>query len=52
MSAHKTKVPAAPSLFKKTLDECRDLYVAAGRLCAHEYPHLISPQGDATSLSS
>lgn len=46
MSAPNPKVPAAPSLFKKTLDECRELYVAAGRLCVHEYPHLISPQGD------
>jgi Holliday junction resolvasome RuvABC ATP-dependent DNA helicase subunit len=46
MAAQNPKVPAEPSLFKKTLDECRELYVAAGRLCAHEYPHLISPQGD------
>jgi hypothetical protein len=39
-------LPAAPSLFDKTLNECRELYVSAGRLCALEYPHLTSPQGD------
>ena len=39
-------IPAAHSLFKKTLEECRELYVSSGRLCAHEYPQLISPKGD------
>jgi len=39
-------IPAAQSLFKKTLEECQELYVSSGRLCAHEYPKLISPQGD------
>lgn len=39
-------VPNRPSLFTRTLDECRELYVSSGQLCAHEYPHLISRQGD------
>jgi Holliday junction resolvasome RuvABC ATP-dependent DNA helicase subunit len=46
MTAPHLELPAAPSLFKTTLNECRELYVAAGRLCAHEYPQLIAPQGD------
>jgi SpoVK/Ycf46/Vps4 family AAA+-type ATPase len=36
----------SPSLFTRTLDECRELYVSSGKLCAHEYPHLISQQGN------
>ena len=39
-------VPSSPSLFNRTLDECRDLYVSSGRLCAQEYPHLIAKDGD------
>ncbi len=39
-------VPNHPSLFARTLDECRELYVSSGKLCAHEYPHLISKKGD------
>ena len=31
---------------RSTLDECRELYVSSGQLCAHEYPHLIAKQGD------
>jgi hypothetical protein len=33
-------------LFKRTLDECRELYVSSGRLCAQEYPHLLPRGGD------
>jgi hypothetical protein len=40
------KIPDSPSLLTRTLDECRELYVSSGRLCAHEYPHLISKKGD------
>jgi AAA+ superfamily predicted ATPase len=40
------KIPDSPSLLTRTLDECRELYVSSGRLCAHEYPHLISQKGD------
>jgi uncharacterized tellurite resistance protein B-like protein len=40
------EIPNQPSLFTRTLDECRELYVSSGQLCAHEYPHLISQQGD------
>jgi hypothetical protein len=39
-------IPNQPSLFTKTLDECRELYVSSGRLCAHQYPHLIAKKGD------
>ena len=39
------KIPDVPSLFTRTLDECRELYVSSGKLCAHEYPHLISKKG-------
>jgi hypothetical protein len=38
--------PNSPSLFTRTLDECRELYVSSGRLCAHEYPQLIAKKGD------
>jgi uncharacterized tellurite resistance protein B-like protein len=34
------------SLFHRTLEECRELYVSSGRLCAVEYHHLISRSGD------
>jgi uncharacterized tellurite resistance protein B-like protein len=36
------EVPNHPSLFTRTLDECRELYVSSGQLCEHEYPHLIA----------
>jgi len=39
-------LPPHISLLTRTLDECRQLYVTSGELCAHEYPHLISKQGD------
>jgi SpoVK/Ycf46/Vps4 family AAA+-type ATPase len=38
-------IPDEPSLFTRTLDECRELYVSSGKLCAHEYPHLIAKKG-------
>src|SRR4029078_11676966 len=34
------------SLLRSTLDECRELYVSSGQLCAQQYPHLISKSGD------
>lgn len=39
-------IPDTPSLFSRTLDECRELYVSSGKLCAHEYPHLIAKKGN------
>jgi hypothetical protein len=39
-------IPSEPSLLARTLDECRELYVSSGKLCAHEYPHLIAKKGD------
>jgi uncharacterized tellurite resistance protein B-like protein len=33
-------------LLRSTLDECRDLYVSSGKLCAQQYPHLIAKSGD------
>jgi hypothetical protein len=38
--------PDSPSLFERTLDECRELYVSSGRLCAQEYPHLVAKDGE------
>jgi SpoVK/Ycf46/Vps4 family AAA+-type ATPase len=38
--------PDSPSLFDQTLNECRQLYVSSGRLCAQEYPHLIAKDGE------
>jgi hypothetical protein len=40
------KIPNEPSLLARTLDECRELYVSSGKLCAHEYPQLIAKKGD------
>ena len=34
------------SLLRSTLDECRELYVSSGKLCAQQYPQLISQSGD------
>ena len=34
------------SLFKRTLDECRELYVSSGRLCAQEFPDRLPQGGD------
>lgn len=39
-------VPNSHSLFTTTLNECRELYVSAGRLCAYEFPHLITQEGE------
>jgi hypothetical protein len=39
-------IPNQPSLFTRTLDECRELYVSSGKLCAYEYPALIAKKGD------
>jgi hypothetical protein len=36
----------SPALFQRTLEECRELYVSSGRLCAQEYPHLVPRSGD------
>jgi AAA lid domain/ATPase family associated with various cellular activities (AAA) len=36
----------APFLLRTTLDECRELYVSSGQLCAQQYPHLISQSGE------
>jgi hypothetical protein len=33
-------------LFKRTLDECRELYVSSGRLCAQEFPDRLPRGGD------
>jgi SpoVK/Ycf46/Vps4 family AAA+-type ATPase len=38
------KIPSSDSLFRRTLSECRDLYVSSAALCAQEHPHLL-PQG-------
>ena len=32
------------SLFRRTLEECRELYVSSATLCAQEFPQLL-PQG-------
>jgi hypothetical protein len=34
------------SLFKRTLDECRELYVSSGRLCVQEFPDRLPKGGD------
>ncbi len=34
-------IPSRPSLFSRTLRECRKLYVSSGELCERDYPHLI-----------
>jgi SpoVK/Ycf46/Vps4 family AAA+-type ATPase len=33
--------PNRPSLYSRTLRECRELYVSSGELCEREYPHLL-----------
>lgn len=38
------KIPEGDSLFRRTLKECRDLYVSSATQCAREHPHLL-PQG-------
>jgi hypothetical protein len=35
------KIPDHESLFRRTLAECRRLYVSNGKLCAQQYPHLL-----------
>jgi hypothetical protein len=44
MSADQLSITLA--LLKRTLTECRDLYVSSGSLCALEYPHLIVGKGE------
>jgi hypothetical protein len=39
-------VSDSPALFQRTLDECRELYISSGRLCAQEYPHLVARRGE------
>lgn len=34
-------IPSRPSLFSRTLRECRELYVSSGELCERNYPHLL-----------
>jgi hypothetical protein len=41
-----SKADESHALFDRTLDECRDLYISSGRLCAQEYPHLIPRGGE------
>jgi uncharacterized tellurite resistance protein B-like protein len=36
----------ASSLFRSILEQCRELYVSSGKLCAQQYPHLIDKSGD------
>jgi hypothetical protein len=38
--------PDSQSLFDRTLNECRELYISSGKLCAQEYPHLIAKDGE------
>ncbi|HVT27162.1 MAG TPA: AAA family ATPase [Lacipirellulaceae bacterium] len=39
------------SLFRSVLDECRELYVSSGKLCAQQYPQLITQSaGDFVQL--
>jgi uncharacterized tellurite resistance protein B-like protein len=38
--------PTTDSLFRSTLNECRELYVSSGILCARQYPHLIAQPGE------
>ena len=40
-------IPTHESLFRHTLEECRELYVSSGRLCAVEYQQMISQSGDS-----
>ena len=39
---HRPDRPIDTTLFRRTLDECRELYVSSGQLCAREYPHVLS----------
>jgi SpoVK/Ycf46/Vps4 family AAA+-type ATPase len=39
-------ITSVPSLFSRTLDECRVLYVSSGQLCANEHPQLLAMPGD------
>jgi uncharacterized tellurite resistance protein B-like protein len=38
------KIPDHDSLYRRTLEECRELYVSSATLCAQEFPQLL-PQG-------
>ncbi len=43
--------PSRPSLFSRTLRECRDLYLSAGHLIASEHPGLVkTTDGDFVQL--
>lgn len=35
------EIPSRPSLFSRTLRECRKLYVSSGEMCEREFPHLL-----------
>lgn len=37
---------SAPSLFQRTLDECRQLYLSCGRLVAERHPQLLAMSGE------
>jgi hypothetical protein len=37
-------IPDRDSLFRRTLEECRELYVSSATHCAQEFPQLL-PQG-------
>ena len=38
--------PTTESLFRQTLNECRELYVSSGLLCVRQYPRLIPQPGE------
>ena len=38
-------IPSRPSLFSRTLRDCRELYVSSGELCERDFPHLIDRGG-------
>jgi SpoVK/Ycf46/Vps4 family AAA+-type ATPase len=40
------EITDAQTLLRTTLQECRNLYLSSGQLCAQQYPHLISKSGD------
>src|SRR3990172_185818 len=40
------------SLFRRTLEECRELYVSSATLCAQEFPHLLPRSKGKKTLSA
>jgi uncharacterized tellurite resistance protein B-like protein len=46
LTVSEADIPTHESLFRHTLEECRELYVSSGRLCAVEYQQMISQSGD------